>query len=1278
MEQGTEGKDESSIKPVSSLRSRFENLDKDKGTPPASPIAGRSPFLTGVTGPKITRPITPIAQTSFAAFPTAIRDGYQDTLARGRPPSSPKSRPQSMLSATPASKAPPVVTVDSPQSPEKARTMSVDVGTYASSSLAFGAVRAGTDSPIKPHSRTPSRATTPALEAKMNTLLQASETPKAQSDGAHTAPPTPEIKPKTQASSVPPPVNRAGKPKIPIKPAALANKPEGLAAPEPLIDLSDKSASPFSTPPGSGTSSPRERKFSTNPNRPRNESDASMFQRIRTDSDASFVERVRTDSDTSSSLPRRHDANISFTERARAGSNASFVESSSLPESWHHFQPPPIHNQVSARREQQSNGIQRPARYRTTGAPELSLADLQEDRPRLPARPELQIRPGRVSPPKVRSGRTSPVKIQQSIPEQRSIDALRRAATLDGAPNPPRIPANKPAQRSALSQGFGSATPSPASTSNTSRIAPEVPAPRRSMDRRREAPPPPAVVPATASGPATASILAPASTPATGHSRDDEEDAPPADTSSGQTAGPGDYPDATQASRRPPKFPYRPWQIATDYDTRTFAVCGEYVCTTGYQTKAWSLRTGELLLDLTHDQMTKVSSVVFKPSTKIEDEGQRLWLGTSIGEIHEVDLPSQSIVKTKSNAHTRKDIIRMFRHASELWTLDDSGELNVWKPDHKGMPSLDSQYSNFHIKRGHTFSIALGKHLWVATGKEILVYAPGVKLDTDFQVIWSPLSQPGTGDIHSGATIGGKPETVYFGHQDGKVSIYNRNDFSCTAVVNVSMYKLSSLAGVGDYLWAGFNTGMAYVYDISTTPWRVKKDWQAHEKQICGINADRSAVWKMDRFQVVTLGTDNVLKIWDGMLEEDWLESRMEERNGEYCSFQELTAAVLTWNAGASKPDYLQHSPGDSSFILDYLGSPDPADIFVFGFQELVDLEDKKVTAKTLFRGKKKDANDQDHMSRQYRAWRDHLTRCIDEYMPLSQSYVLLHTASLVGLFTCIFVKSSLRSRINHVHAAELKRGMGGHYGNKGALILRMVIDDSSVCFINCHLAAGQTQTIHRNNDIAAILESHSLPPLPLGEENQARHSDVFTSGGDGSMILDHEICILNGDLNYRIDTMGRDTVVKHINQNNLGRLLERDQLLLTKRKNPGFRLRAFQESEIRFAPTYKYNPRSDDYDTSEKRRSPAWCDRILYRGLGKVRMEEYRRWEVRVSDHRPVSGRLRMRIKTVDPAKREKVWAGCQEDFDAIRKRVAKGVQVEYLTMVLGLSQKEALAALQ
>lgn len=159
-------------------------------------------------------------------------------------------------------------------------------------------------------------------------------------------------------------------------------------------------------------------------------------------------------------------------------------------------------------------------------------------------------------------------------------------------------------------------------------------------------------------------------------------------------------------------------------------------------------------------------------------------------------------------------------------------------------------------------------------------------------------------------------------------------------------------------------------------------------------------------------------------------------------------------------------------------------------------------------------------------------------------------------------------------------------------------------------------------------------------------------------MILDHEICILNGDLNYRIDAMSRDTVVKAVLQRNLAKLLERDQLLLSRKKNPGFRLRAFSELPISFAPTYKYNVGADEYDTSEKKRSPAWCDRIMCRGVGRVKGEEYRRWEVRVSDHRPVSCRFRCRVKRIDSSKKMRVRDRLEGEFERFRDRVAGEVK--------------------
>lgn len=211
------------------------------------------------------------------------------------------------------------------------------------------------------------------------------------------------------------------------------------------------------------------------------------------------------------------------------------------------------------------------------------------------------------------------------------------------------------------------------------------------------------------------------------------------------------------------------------------------------------------------------------------------------------------------------------------------------------------------------------------------------------------------------------------------------------------------------------------------------------------------------------------------------------------------------------------------------------------------------------------------------------------------------------------------------------------------------MLNDTSLCFINCHLAAGQSQTKDRNTDITMILESTILPPERDANIKQAS----FVSGGDGSMIMDHEICILNGDLNYRIDTMGRDTVISAVKSHNFTKLLERDQLLASKRKNPWFKLRSFQELPITFAPTYKYDVGTDNYDTSEKKRAPAWCDRLLYRGRDRIRQLDYQRHEVRVSDHRPVTGRYEIITKIILPEKRELKWDECQKQLLQLKEKV-------------------------
>jgi hypothetical protein len=76
----------------------------------------------------------------------------------------------------------------------------------------------------------------------------------------------------------------------------------------------------------------------------------------------------------------------------------------------------------------------------------------------------------------------------------------------------------------------------------------------------------------------------------------------------------------------------------------------------------------------------------------------------------------------------------------------------------------------------------------------------------------------------------------------------------------------------------------------------------------------------------------------------------MHSQEAQFCELNPITTMVMTWNAGASTPYHLQHSNKDAKFFKDLLQDSGSPDILVFGFQELVDLEDKKTTASMFSR----------------------------------------------------------------------------------------------------------------------------------------------------------------------------------------------------------------------------------------------------------------------------------------------------------------------------------------
>ncbi|OAX80552.1 hypothetical protein ACJ72_05115 [Emergomyces africanus] len=1233
------GTDDESIKPVSSLLSHFENLAHLKPRPHHTTTPSRESRSTFLETPNalagrasldLPRPDSSNWSSSssshshsYAHSPLssgwlhAARSNHADAAARnteGSPGRRIPARPVSM-NVSPAQWKAPALAVNSPRASTQRHVIPA-----AENRLREPRAVPELSVPEPPPPRRP-----PSSQSRPSSRPS---TPLVDSSGVVAEDRVRDTKNGSKSSSLPPPVNRAEKPKIPAttkKPVTISH----LDAPNSLAPASegkavDDAVSPFSTPPSSPEKA-HPGAITTN-----------GFASNRIPESYSAVER-RINIAFPEPTPFRHPRRSATVETRHPGIASTRTASAVLAHELKQPPPPLPMKRSDTGASKRRNAGEHTDRHYTSDNP--------EDRPGLP--PRAQPRISRRGPP-LRTGGLQVQSSSSGLTSRRSFDIPFR----------PVITSNSSARVGSAETGTHYPPPP---QRDTAAIAGRIPSSSRAQ-------PPP--TPTRFARSPMRSVESLSSSPASNQRQisrstrveSDESEYPFDDAPIPRT----EYPDFSNTNRRPPVFKSGTRGIHTKHDTRVFDVCGNYACTTGYFTRVWDLISGEQILVLNHGETVKGLSIAFKPGNTMSDEGKLLWLGTNSGEIHEVDIQTQSIVSSRTSP-SRREIIKIYRHKKELWTLDDDGKLLLWPPDESGAPNLQYSYSHPYerVAKGHTFSMVVGGLLWLASGKEVRVYRPSSK-DADFQVLKGPLGKSDAGEVTSGTTSPKDGGLVYLGHADGKVTIYSSQDYTCRATLNVSLYKINCLAMVGDYLWAGYKTGMIYVYDTSTTPWTVKKDWQAHDHAVCGLVLDSSSVWTVNRLQVVSLGVDNYIRIWDAMLEDDWLETRMHNRDVDYCQFREITASVVTWNAGATVPGNLR----DSKFIQEAVHPENPPDILVFGFQELVDLENKKITAKSLLMGgKKKDSAEKEHMSRQYRVWKDYLASCIHDIMPLDQPYVLLHTSHLIGLFTVVFIKQDERQRIRGISAAEIKRGMGGLHGNKGALVLRFILDDSSLCFINCHLAAGQSHTAHRNNDIAAILESSSLP----AETSYSSRIDLFVGGGDGTMILDHEICILNGDLNYRIDSMPRNTVIEAVRAHNLPKLLDRDQLLASRRKNPGFRLRSFNEAPITFAPTYKYDVGSDQYDSSEKKRSPAWCDRLLYRGVGKVKQLEYRRHEVKVSDHRPVSGLFKMRIKTISPEKRMDVWEACQDEFVQEKRRLATDASIDYLVRILGLSPKEA-----
>ena len=117
--------------------------------------------------------------------------------------------------------------------------------------------------------------------------------------------------------------------------------------------------------------------------------------------------------------------------------------------------------------------------------------------------------------------------------------------------------------------------------------------------------------------------------------------------------------------------------------------------------------------------------------------------------------------------------------------------------------------------------------------------------------------------------------------------------------------------------------------------------------------------------------------------------------------------------------------------------------------------------------------------------------------------------------------------------------------------------------------------------------------------------------------------------------------------------LINYDQL--TRERQQARVFEGFHEGYLHFAPTYKYDLFSDDWDTSEKCRCPAWTDRVLFQGPHCQLLFYDRVDTLKTSDHRPVFSLIQVQVDRIDEYMR-----------DAVREEILEELRMRHATIAV------------
>eukprot|EP01018_Ginkgo_biloba_P026068 Gb_09329 [translate_table: standard] len=292
----------------------------------------------------------------------------------------------------------------------------------------------------------------------------------------------------------------------------------------------------------------------------------------------------------------------------------------------------------------------------------------------------------------------------------------------------------------------------------------------------------------------------------------------------------------------------------------------------------------------------------------------------------------------------------------------------------------------------------------------------------------------------------------------------------------------------------------------------------------------------------------------------------------------------------------------------------------------------------------------------------------------------------LAGLLVAVWVRKDLQPYVGEVDVGAVACGFIRTLGNKGAVALKMRVFRRTLCVVNCHFAAHVDAVARRNADfehvyqnmtfgrsasgVGAVAAGVSSAVQRLKAVNVRRGSELEAEQIESDLAFSQDIVIAPdevmpelaeadmliwvGDFNYRLDDISYEKAQAYISHKCFDTLLGKDQL--REEMKAGRVFQGMREGQIKFPPTYKFDRGQvglQGYDSSDKKRVPAWCDRILFRDSRNDTSAECKltcpivasvAWydacmDVIDSDHKPVRCMFEVDVSCIDEGTQRSVY---------------------------------------